>query len=91
MAKAKREHVIVLDRIPYIYYPVQFQNGGKVVTRALINSGSEFNVMILTYAKELGLSTRQTKVGARKIESSSLKIFKMVFTGIQVVDKLGRV
>lgn len=48
---AKREDIIVSEKIIYICFLVSFQKGGKEVNRALINSGSEINAMTLAYAK----------------------------------------
>lgn len=52
---ARGEDVIVLYRMPYIHYPIQFQKRGKEVIRALIDSGSKLNAMIPSYTKELSL------------------------------------
>lgn len=40
--------------------------------RALINSGSEVNTMTSAYTLKLGLQARQTNVGAKKIDDSTL-------------------
>ena len=48
-------------RVPYIYYPVRFQ---EEQVRALLDSGSEVNAMSPAYAKRLGLKTQKTNVGA---------------------------
>ena len=40
----------ILDRVPYIHYPVQFQKD-KEVYKALINFDSKVNAMTLAYAK----------------------------------------
>lgn len=86
----RKKKVIVLDRVLYIHYLVQFQKGGKEVTKALIKSGSEVNIITPVYAKQLGLQTRLSNVGAQKIDSLSLKTFEMVIPGFQVIDKLSR-
>ncbi len=44
--------------MPYIQYPVQFQEG-QPKFKALIDSDSEVNAMILAYATKLGLTTRK--------------------------------
>lgn len=55
ITRARNENVIILDKVLYIHYLVQFQNRGKAVTRTLINSSSEINAMALACAKQLGL------------------------------------
>ena len=47
---------VVFKRIPYIYYPIQFQEGQEQVD-ALLNSGSEVNAISRAYTKRLGLKT----------------------------------
>ena len=79
------EEVVV--RVPYIYYPVRFQ---EEQVRALLDSSSDVNAMSPTYAKRLGFKTRKTNVGAQKIDGSTLEIFGMVIADFQVEDKGGR-
>lgn len=55
MIDAKKEDMIVVERVPYIYYLVQFQKTGKKVTKVLINSSSEINAMTPLYVKQLDL------------------------------------
>ena len=52
--EAQPVYEVILDRIPYIYYPVQFEKD-KVVIRALINSGSKVNTSTLAYTSKLAL------------------------------------
>ena len=80
------EEVVV--RVPYIYYPVRFQEDQEQV-RALLDSGSEVNAMSPTYAIWLGLKTWKTNVGAQKIDGSALETFGMVIADFQVEDKGG--
>ena len=47
-------------RVPYIYYPVQFQ--GQEQVRTLLDSGSEVNAMNPAYVERLVLKTRKTNV-----------------------------
>ena len=76
---SKKALEMVLDRFSCIYYPVQFQKDKEKATiRAPINSGSKVNVMTPAYAKQLGLQTRKTDVGAQKINGSLLTTYKMV-------------
>ena len=49
------QKVIVLDRMPCIYYLVQFQKNKGATIWALINSNSNINAMIPVYVKQLGL------------------------------------
>ena len=81
---------MILDRVPYIHYPVQFQKDKEATILALIDPSSEVNAMTPAYAKQLGLRTQKTDVGAQKIDGSSLNTFGMVIGGFQVIDKLGR-
>ena len=62
-------------RVPYIHYPVQFQ---EEQVRALLDSGNEFNAMSPAFIKKLGLKTRKTNVGNQKIDSSALETFGIV-------------
>ncbi len=47
--------------------------------------------MTLAYAKELGVTTRKTSVGAQKIDGSPLETYEMVSTSFLLQDSLGRV
>ena len=79
------EEVVV--RVPYIYYPIRFQ---EEQVRVLLNSGSEINAINLNYTWKLGLKTRRTNVGAQKIDGPALKIFGMIIADFQVEDKASR-
>ena len=59
--------------------------------RALIDSGSEVNIMHPAYATKLGLRARKIDVSAQKIDGSYLDTFRMVIADCSVKDKLGRV
>ena len=52
-----------LERVLYIYYPVQFKKD-KTPMQALIDSGSKVNTMHPFFAKQLGLLIRLTDVEA---------------------------
>lgn len=82
-----KEDDVVLKRVPYIQYPVQFN---KKEMRALINSSSKVNTMTPSYALKLGLKICQINVRAQKINDSTVKIFGMVLVSFQVEDKLQR-
>ena len=55
-----------LERVPCIYYPVQFKDMSKAQGQALIDSGIEVNAIHPTFAKQLGLSIRPIDVEAQK-------------------------
>ena len=85
---------VVLERVPYIHYPVLFKEDqgqeGQEQKKALLNSGSKVNAISLAYAKRLGLKTWKINVGAQKIDGSALETFGMVITDFQMKDKGGR-
>ncbi len=74
--KAGAKTLVALKHLPYIWYPIQFQEGQLI--RALIDSGSEVNAMTPAYATKLGLTTRKTSVGVQKIDGLLLKTYGMV-------------
>ena len=79
-AGKKAPKVRVLDKVPCIYYSVQFCKDKNKDVLALLNSGSEINAMTLTYAAYLGLKLRVTNVRAQKIDGSSLATYSMIIT-----------
>ena len=81
---------MILDRVPCIYYPVQFRKNKGAIIRGLIDLGSKVNAMTPAYAKELGLQVRKTDVGSQKIDGSLLQTFEIIIVGFQVEDKFGR-
>ena len=81
--------VRVLDKIPCIYYPVQFRKDKSKNVLALLDSGSDVNAMTSAYAAYLGLKVRVINVGVQKMDGSLLAIYGMVIAAFQVVDKLG--
>ena len=87
MAGARKE---ALKRVPYIYYPVQFEGTNETQIQALIDSGSEVNAMTQAYTSRLGLWACHTNVGAQKIDGSTLQTFGMVLANFRMEDKLGR-
>lgn len=64
ITSTRRENLIILDRVTYIIYLVQFQKEGKKVTKVLINSNREINVMSSAYAYQLFLQSWQTIIKA---------------------------
>ena len=59
--------------------------------QALINSGSEVNVIHPSFVKQLGLSIRPTDVGAQKIDGTTLYTHGMVVAAFSVEDRANRV
>ena len=86
----KEAQKVILDRVPYIHYLVQFQKDKRATIRALIDSDSKVNAMTPAYSKQLGFQIQKTDVKAQKIDGSLLRTFEMVIAGFQVEDKLGR-
>ena len=60
----KAQKVRVLNRVPCICYPVQFQKDKNKDVLALLNSRSKVNVMTLAYVAQLGLKVQKTSIGA---------------------------
>ena len=84
------QKVRVLDRVPYICYPMQFwKNMGKNVL-VLLNSKSEVNVMTLVYTTQLGLKVQKTNIVIQKIDKSLLKTYSIVIAAFQILNKLRR-
>ena len=57
----------VLDQVPCICYPVQFQKNKDLDVLALVDSESELNVMTPAYAAWLSLKVRKNNVDNQKI------------------------
>ena len=74
-------------RVPYIYYPVRFQ---EKQVRALLNSDSKVNAMNPNYLQKLGLKIWKTNIGAQKIDGSALETFEIIIANFQVEDKASR-
>lgn len=86
MAKTSKKDM-VLDRVPYIHYPMCFQKDQDEVL-ALIDSKSKVNTMTPVYTSKLGLTIRPTNVGAQKIDDSTFEIFGIVLASFQIENKL---
>ena len=86
---SKEVSKVILDQIFYPHYLMQFCKDKKTIW-ALINSDSEVNTIILTYAAKLGLKVCSTNVGAYKIDGSLFKTFGMVIADFQIINKLSR-
>ena len=72
-----------LERVPCIWYPVTFKNQ----TKALVNSGSEVNIISQVFAQQLGFKIRKTNVGAQKIDSTTLETYGIVVSTFSMSDK----
>ena len=80
-----------LERVPCIYYLVQFKDTDRAPVQALIDSGSEVNAVHPSFVKQLGLSIRSTDVGAQKIDGNILDTYGIVVAAFSVEDKANRV
>ena len=74
----KAQKVRVLDWVHCICYLRQFRKDKGKDVLALLNSGSEVNVMTLVYAAQLGLKVKKTNIDAQKIDRFSLAIYGIV-------------
>ena len=74
-----------MHRVPCVHYLIRFK---KKEVQALIDSGSEVNVMTPAYTLKLGLQVYRNDVGAQKIDGSTLQTFRMILANFQVEDKL---
>ena len=74
-------------RVPYIYYPVRFQ---EEQIKALLDSDSEVNAINPDFAWKLDFKVWKTNIGAQKIDSSALETFEIVIADFQMKDKVSR-
>ncbi len=77
-----------LERVPCIWYPITFKDQDQ--TEALLDLGSEVNVMSQAFVQQLGLKIRKTNVGAQKIDGTTLETYRIVVFTFLVSDKDGR-
>ncbi len=76
-----------LEWVPCIvWYSVIF----KDQTEALMYSRSKINAINQAFAHQLGLKICKTNVGAQKIDSTTLKTYRIVVSTFPVSDKDGR-
>ena len=66
-------------------------NFGKKSVLALLDLGSEVNVVHLAFAKEPGLPIRLTDVRVQKINGTTLETYGIVVTAFLVEDKANEV
>ena len=79
----------ILDRVPCIYYSVQFQKYKHKDVLALFNFRSEVNAINLVYTAQLDLKVQKTNIYTQKIDGSLLETNDIVIAAFQVLDKLG--
>ena len=75
-----------LELIPCIWYSVTF----KDQTEALLDLGSEVNVMSQAFAQQLGFKIRKTNVRTQKIDGTTPETYGMVVSTFSVSDKDGK-
>ena len=75
-----------LEQVACIWYLVTF----KDQTEALLDSGSEVNVMNPAFASQLGLKIWKTNVRAQKIDGTTLETYRMVISTFFISDKNSR-
>ena len=62
----KTQKIRVLDRVPYICDPMQFQKNKDMDVLTLLNNKSEVNAITPAYVAQLGLKVQKTNVGVKK-------------------------
>ena len=75
-----------LVQVLCIRYPITFQTK-SVPVLALFNSGSEFNTIHPTFARELEFLIRTTDVRAQKINGIMLDTFGLMVAAFTMTDK----
>ena len=58
---------------------------------ALLDSGSEVNVMHPAFAKRLDLVIQTTNVGVKKIDGTTLEIYRIVVAAFSVTDQADKI
>ena len=92
MTETSKEDDVILERIPYIHYLIQFKKDvNETQVQALINSESEINAIYLIFVKELGLPIRLTDVRAQRIDGTTLDIYEIVVAAFSMTDKANQV
>ena len=88
VTETSRKDDMILKRVFYINYPVQFKKDtNETQVQALVNLENEVNAIHLTFIKELGLPIRPIDVGARKIDGITLNTYGIVVAVFSVTDK----
>ena len=73
--------------MPYIQYPIQFQ---EEQVKSLLDNGSKVNAINPNFAQKLGFKVWKINVGAQKIDGSALETFGIVIADFQVKDKASK-
>lgn len=79
MTKATKKDKVILEKIPYIHYPLCFCKDKKNKVQTLINSGNKINIMNLRHIAKIGLKICSTNIKAQKIDDSILQTSKIVW------------
>ena len=86
-----------LERVLCIQYPIAFpgsvtQDGSTLdPVTALLDLGSEVNVMHPAFTEKLGFVVQTTNVGTQKIDRTILETYGMVIAAFSVTDQANRV
>lgn len=81
-----------MQQVPYIWYPVWFQETGQAdKNKALIDSDNEVNAIIPVYIAKLGFIIRKVSVKAQNIDGMALETYGMVLASFLLQNSLGRV
>lgn len=84
------QYTLLLKRMLYIYYQVQFKKN-PVKIQILLNFASKINAIILIYIAKLSIKIKSTNIGVQKANIFIFKIFEIVFNTFQVKNKLGKI
>lgn len=84
---------IVLQRMSYFWYLIQLSSKKNQIykIKALLNYGSEINVMILVYIVKLRFITQKTSNKVQKIDALVLKTYSIVLARFLFQDDLEKV
>ena len=101
MTEDSEEAILVnakeLEQETCIQYLITFpggvtQDGSALdLVSALLDLGSEVNVMHLAFAERLGLVVQTTNVGTQKIDGTTLKTYGIVIAAFSVTDQADKV
>lgn len=77
---SKNNNNVILIKVLYIYYLLYFHKDKKNEMQVLINASSGINIKTLVYKFKQGFNIYYINIGDQKINSSTLKMFKIVLT-----------
>ena len=86
-----------LEQITYMKYLIVFQGGLGQVSKilnpvsAIFDLGSEVNVIHPAFIEKLGFTVQSTNIGTQKINTTILKIYRMVLVVFLMIDKANRI